>query len=224
MTPKSTQDHADPIAHIQKLEELIRSLVGVLASQNIPMGPKVQAMLHGLPLSAPPTRESDDMSDGADSMDQYLGDYTGDNVHQPAPCEFRDDSFVEEPAKKPRTALGPSDGTVWASVDTLPFKHLAWGRVKGDGNCFWRSVAQLLGRDWVTLKKEVLATSPSPSEYLDELLSDLPLRTTMPMSKLWGKKTAGAPKLLRRFSLAPRRSPVKSGKTSRLGFPAYSSG
>ena len=150
----------NPIAHIQKLEELVRSLVGVLASQSIPLGRHAETLLHGFPLKTARGPPSDSLSDGADSLDQYMGDEPADdNVHYPARLE--DDSFVEEAPKRPRTRPGPSDGMEWAHAEHGPFQHIVWGRVAGDGNCFWRSIAQLLQKDWQQVKKEVLHGAPA---------------------------------------------------------------
>ena len=194
--PAASSAPNDPIAHIQRLEELIRTLVGLMASQSIPLSKQAQSLLHGLPMTNL-QRDSDDLSDGADSLDQHMGDYdVSDNKQHPAP-NVEDDSFVEEPPKRPRTSQGPSDAMQWAHLDSAPFQHLAWGRVAGDGNCYWRSIGQLIGRDWQGLKREILGGGPALAAawtgYFGGTLDDYSSHIQKLQGKdVWGSEVAAA--------------------------------
>ena len=120
----------------------MRALVGILAASDVQIPPHVQAMLHGNVAPHPPSEHSED-SEMDDPDDDYKGDW-GDQVPPPSRSDF-DDAFIEEAPKRARAQATPStkDHLRWAHANAAPFRHIAWGRVKGDGNCLWRSLGRL---------------------------------------------------------------------------------
>ena len=166
----------------QQLEKLVSALVGLLAGSGINLPPPIQALLHDhVPSPASKQADSDKDMDQDSTLsddDPYLGDWHPGMPTQEA-ADF-DDSFVEERNKRARTtsaAPAVHDILSWAHAAPLPFRHVAWGRVKGDGNCLWRSVSSLTNTDWKATKTATLALAPtlrdtwtkyfkiSPTEY-----------------------------------------------------------
>ena len=107
----------------------------------------------------PPSAAMDTDSDSDE--DPYEGDWR-DNM----PSDFRHNppkSEENDSPKRQRTTAQPAskDLMAWSFADTIPFQHLVWGRVKGDGNCLWRSIAHLTNTQWTEVKRAALALSPT---------------------------------------------------------------
>ena len=169
---KQTNDRPAP-DRIQNLERLISALVGLLAEGGVKLSPSVQALLHEhtSPAAASVSKDQhdddhdDDMdSDGCDDDDDpYLGDMREElALNMPKPMQQGGPS--DDRQKRARIHAAPSKDTLSLShASSLPFKFVAWGRVKGDGNCLWRSAAFLTKTDWASTKKSALALAPSLS-------------------------------------------------------------
>ena len=134
---------------VQRLEATLRMLLNVMTAKGIPIGPEISACLdYNLP---PPVQMSDDE---VDSQDDYQGDLEVLPPDAPLP--------KPEPKGKRRKTEAPSVQTLcWSHAAPLPYQHLVWGRVKGDGNCFWRSLGQLTSNEWPILKNAILALAPT---------------------------------------------------------------
>ena len=165
---------------MQNLERLVSALVGLLVEGGIQLPPPVQALLHE---HAPPLQkraqqaashahdnddddddDDDDEDMESDDIDHYEGD-VHENMQVIANPVKTAAASGNEPSKRARTAQTPAskDTLIWAHASSLPFKCVTWGRVKGDGNCLWRSVAQLTNADWAATKKAALALAPTLS-------------------------------------------------------------
>ena len=144
---------SDASSRTTHLEKLVASLVGLLASQGTQLPQSVQSLLHDANIQRP--------SRDTPMEDEELGpaSLSEPENFDSEPLLASDSPLSEEPAKRRRQDSGPA--LAWAHVPPLPFQHLMWGNVKGDGNCLWRSIAALVREDWVTMKRRVLAEAPT---------------------------------------------------------------
>ena len=136
--------------------------MGLLISTGVDIPPHIQSLLHGSDIKSSTQDDDHDMSDDDDDECDHGDDYNGDwHEHMPRPPHKDiDDAFVEEAPKRQKTAPAPKDCLSWAHLEMAPFRHIAWARVKGDGNCLWRSVSQLISVPWEEIKR---ATLQNPS-------------------------------------------------------------
>ena len=111
------------------------------------------------------------LEEDSDSGNEYMGD-----IHDPSKVLPKERPPPSEPGAAKRHKPNPtSPTTVWAHATPTPYKHLVWGRVKGDGNCYWRSLGQLTNNEWPALKAAILSIVP-PLVPNGRRILPLPLR------------------------------------------------
>ena len=68
----------------------------------------------------------------------------------------------ESPAKRlcAEALPSPLSSMHWYSLDKEALSTAQWGRVKGDGNCFWRAVGVLTHTPWKEVKQQALSVVP----------------------------------------------------------------
>ena len=77
--------------------------------------------------------------------------------------DLLNDKWCEKEHAAKRHCPEPSSSAislVWYSIDKAAFDDATWGRVKGDGNCFWRALGVLDERPWHVLKNDALKLCP----------------------------------------------------------------
>ena len=144
--PKSRTQDQDRIAH---LENLISLLIKTLQNSGAELPAAVKEAY------SPPEAPSDDSESDSD---QYMGD--GEDWPPPKASA----KLEQQSPKRPKVTSAPQDKFEWKHANPSPFSHVVWGRVKGDGNCYWRSLALVTGRPWNLLKQEILARAPALSD------------------------------------------------------------
>ena len=155
---------------IMQLENMVALLVQTLKAAGHPVPSEASQ-------PPPESEETRDPSDSESDEDQYMGDFE----EWPKVTSERP---TGTPPKKARTEAAKHDKLQWKHLDPSPFTHVVWGRVKGDGNCYWRSLALITGRPWNLLKQEILAVGPKlcaawceffkvSSEEYQRLLNDM---------------------------------------------------
>ena len=150
--------------------------IGLLADAGVNLPPDVQSQLHGsLPSQQHHEHEHrrysakdhdkdgyhEEEEDEDDGDDPYMGDWhdgmppmktldlpTGEH-------DGFNDQHVEDPSKRARTSTSTGstnpaakDQLGWSHASPRPLQHLIWGRVRGDGNCLWRSLSELTRIPW----------------------------------------------------------------------------
>ena len=112
-----------------------------------------------------------------DMRDLYPAGEDNDNDGDGNETEGPDLDVGEGSSKRPRTAQSPAAGDVltWSHAQQIPFQHLVWGRVKGDGNCLWRSIASLINANWETIKRQTLAQAHTLSDAWCDLFHTTPM-------------------------------------------------
>ena len=154
---KQTQHSRGPHPHseqrIAHLEDVIHRLIATLIDKGHTVDPKIlDSLSQSEPLSRQKPCSEPDSDIDFDSGNEYMGD-----THESQPAIPKE---MTQPAKKQRQHPPPPTMT-WAHATPTPYQHLIWGRVKGDGNCYWRSLGQLTNSEWPTIKAAVLGLGPT---------------------------------------------------------------
>eukprot|EP00971_Amphidinium_carterae_P215054 4268165-Amphidinium_carterae.1 len=154
-----------PPDRLDKLEAQISQLVQALSLSGV-LKPDVlpAAVAQNAAAGAEEDHEvegcSDDLgelSDDHDGMQVDMGRAEGEGGKRPAA------DTDENPPKRLHT---PAFTLRWyrLPVDKRVQSEVSWNRVRGDGNCFYRSMAILRKTGWQSMKKEVVARVPQLRE------------------------------------------------------------
>ena len=165
--PKREETKTDPATQrLQHLEQLVSALVALLQAPGAPpLPPAVQSLVTelGQPprTQPPPAAPSDDPEHEEEEQDSF----------PPSDSELQDDEDMTEDrghkrqaptrvsapsAKKIKEPAQDDVSLFWGYVDPGVFQHVMWGRVRGDGNCFWRAACQSLDKPWQEVKTQSL--------------------------------------------------------------------
>ena len=162
------QPSHDPLhQRMQKMEQLIQSLVALLQAPGSPELPTpVRSLVQEL--STCPAHVADVPSPS--EIDSQAGEDEQDNWSDDEDMQFEEEPSQDSPAGKrkmqprirepdPKKAKEPSANlpVTWGTVPYAPFKHVMWGRVRGDGNCFWRAAGLMIGEPWSEVKTRAFA-------------------------------------------------------------------
>ena len=166
----------DALAKLRTMEQLVAALLALLQGPEAPVLPtSVQALLKDLarnqaPMKQPPrawTPSGHDPSEPSelDPDEDMNGDEEADSFPDSLPAlgGKRGPPLSAPDPKRHKEPPASDEALWWGHVEPQVFSHVMWGRVRGDGNCFWRAASQILDVPWQEVKKKTMETASEVS-------------------------------------------------------------
>ena len=155
--------NSDLKRRMQTMEQLVTALVTLLQTPGAaPLPPPVLSMLDQLKPREPfmpPSEDSEPPDEDSSQMDDQ-DEEEASETNFPTLGQKRGPPFSRgsHPKRKCEDPEMPEQ-LFWGHLEPQSFAHIMWGRVRGDGNCFWRAIGQVLDVPWPQVKEKAFAES-----------------------------------------------------------------